>query len=462
MRWTDRLYATVLLAAACSWFAGCGGGGGGGSQVRTEAAGPVDYLAWVEHPGNPVLNPGASTYYPCVLLEGGAYKMWVMSGAMRLFTSADGLSWGAGVPCTGLPSGAYHAQVIHNPDTGNYEMWYWTLTIYAITGIGHAVSTDGINWTGAGVCAQLPAPNRLITGSGLTRGTYGPCQVFYNPSGLSVIDPENPFANKYVMYYDQTDGGRETIGLAASADGVLWGVASALEGKQVLGLGASGAWDGTYATFCAVFQDGGEYRMFYSGGRTRGHEGIGYAHSPDGISWTKHPTPIFSISDGVAWRSSRTYTPSIVLTGSEARMYFTGEGSLGRGIGLATLPMAPPDTTPPTITLSPAAPAVLWPPNHKATDVLVTGSITDGESGVQTATLAVTDEYGEVSQSLDLTGSLGPDGSFSATVSLIAWRNGNDRDGRTYTITVSATDQAGNASPDATTTVCCPHDQRAK
>jgi hypothetical protein len=64
----------------------------------------------------------------------------------------------------------------------------------------------------------------------------------------------------------------------------------------------------------------------------------------------------------------------------------------------------------------------------------------------------VTDEYGQVRPSGSV--SLAPDGSYAFTVALQASRNGNDRDGRRYTIEVSATDQAGNqASLSATVTV---------
>ena len=54
--------------------------------------------------------------------------------------------------------------------------------------------------------------------------------------------------------------------------------------------------------------------------------------------------------------------------------------------------------------------------------------------------------------------SLGSGGSYSFTVSLQASRNGNDKDGRHYTITVSAKDLAGNLGS-AATIVTVPHDQ---
>ena len=52
----------------------------------------------------------------------------------------------------------------------------------------------------------------------------------------------------------------------------------------------------------------------------------------------------------------------------------------------------------------------------------------------------------------------GSNGSYTFTIQLQASRNGNDTDGRQYTITVSAQDNAGNKGS-ASTIVTVPHDQ---
>ena len=48
---------------------------------------------------------------------------------------------------------------------------------------------------------------------------------------------------------------------------------------------------------------------------------------------------------------------------------------------------------------------------------------------------------------------------FGEIIELEAWRNGTDKDGRLYTLSVSATDVADNEAS-AETTVICHHDQR--
>lgn len=118
------------------------------------------------------------------------------------------------------------------------------------------------------------------------------------------------------------------------------------------------------------------------------------------------------------------------------------------------------DTGAPTLACS-ATPDRLWAPSGKPVPVTVSGTATDADSGIDPATVAyaVVDEYGAVQPSGAIT--LGADGTFSVAVPLVAKRNGNDRDGRTYAITVTARDVAGNISS-CTVEVLVPHDQRKK
>ena len=111
------------------------------------------------------------------------------------------------------------------------------------------------------------------------------------------------------------------------------------------------------------------------------------------------------------------------------------------------------DTAPPVIEVA-VDKTTLWPPNGKKHTVLVTGSTTDDGSGVGSATWALSDSYGEISGG----GSLPSGGSFSLPVELPASRRGNDPNGWVYTITITATDGAGNTGT-RTVQVTVPHDQ---
>ena len=120
------------------------------------------------------------------------------------------------------------------------------------------------------------------------------------------------------------------------------------------------------------------------------------------------------------------------------------------------------DERPPTVTVS-TIPTEVWPPNGKLATVAVSGTIADdsGGAGVNlgSAVYEVVDEYGQVQPRGSLTP--GTDGRYAFTVALEASRLGNDRDGRHYAITVSATDNAGNRGS-ASTTVTVVHDQRSR
>jgi hypothetical protein len=92
----------------------------------------------------------------------------------------------------------------------------------------------------------------------------------------------------------------------------------------------------------------------------------------------------------------------------------------------------------------------LWPPDRRLVDVAVTTRV-EGAQGAVLLRPRIEDEYGALST---------PDTPWSGgAVSREAMRHGNDRDGRLYTIVVTATDASGQRA-EAGTQVVVPHDQR--
>ena len=83
---------------------------------------------------------------------------------------------------------------------------------------------------------------------------------------------------------------------------------------------------------------------------------------------------------------------------------------------------------------------------------MINGSAADSGSGIASVLITVTDEYGQYNMTVP---------GFGNTIQLEAWREGTDKDGRHYTITVVATDKAGNKST-AVTEVLVPHDMSGK
>src|SRR5207247_1118982 len=97
----------------------------------------------------------------------------------------------------------------------------------------------------------------------------------------------------------------------------------------------------------------------------------------------------------------------------------------------------------PTVAAASAGPAVLWPPNHKMMDVLVSYEASDNCT-LSTTTLAVScnesvDGHGD--------GHTSPDWEVvdSHHLKLRAERSGRGA-GRVYTVTITATDDSGNST----------------
>lgn len=82
-------------------------------------------------------------------------------------------------------------------------------------------------------------------------------------------------------------------------------------------------------------------------------------------------------------------------------------------------------------------------------DVAVGGEAEDFLSGIGTLLLKVIDEYRKIEPVVT---------NFGDIISLEAWRDGEDKDGRVYAISVAAKDKADN-SVSAATIVLCPHDK---
>jgi hypothetical protein len=115
------------------------------------------------------------------------------------------------------------------------------------------------------------------------------------------------------------------------------------------------------------------------------------------------------------------------------------------------------DTIPPVITKVTANPDVLWPPNHKMVTVQLSAWVTDICGDTTWKVVGVTSSEG-----VNATGSgnTSPDWAIidDHTVSLRAERSGITGP-RTYTITVQATDAAGNVSQPKSVDVVVLHDR---
>jgi len=125
----------------------------------------------------------------------------------------------------------------------------------------------------------------------------------------------------------------------------------------------------------------------------------------------------------------------------------------------ATFDITVVDTEPPSASVS-ASPNVLWSPNHRMRDVMVSASGSDNCPGAVSCVIT------DITSNEPVNGTSGGDGNTSPDwlivnplnkVQLRAERSGGGT-GRVYTITVTCTDQAGNQTV-RTATVTVPHNQ---
>lgn len=116
------------------------------------------------------------------------------------------------------------------------------------------------------------------------------------------------------------------------------------------------------------------------------------------------------------------------------------------------------DTVAPVIVSTSANPKVLWPPNHKLVPVRISAKIKDACGSTTWKILSV-----RSNQAVDAKGSgnTSPDWRITGnhTLLLRAERSGKGDKGRVYTITVQATDEAGNKSARSEVRVLVPHDK---
>ena len=142
----------------------------------------------------------------------------------------------------------------------------------------------------------------------------------------------------YKMWYGGQDGSQDDfnmrIGYATSPDGLEW---TKYSGNPVLDLGADGSWDDTSVGYPWVVYDGTGYHMWYGAADGITYR-IGYATSPDGVTWTKHASnPVLDIGAPFSWDGEHIITPVVLMLDDSSFFMWYGGTTFPLGkIGLAT------------------------------------------------------------------------------------------------------------------------------
>ncbi len=188
--------------------------------------------------------------------------------------------------------------VLKEGDT--YRMW---LSWRPQRSIALVESADGLHWSG---------PPRVVLGPRQETG-------WEDDVNRPVVLKRN---DGYHMWYTGQAKGRSAIGYAISPDGVNW---NRVSDRPVLT--AEVPWEKVAVMCPHVLWDKRArlFRMWYSGGEQNEPDAIGYASSPDGYRWTKHPAnPIFKPEPGFEWEKHKVTACQVERMGDWYIMFYIG------------------------------------------------------------------------------------------------------------------------------------------
>lgn len=240
--------------------------------------------------------------------------------------NANAVLSGGGNYSTDFDFGGIERPMVIIDGANSYKMYYTGKGMVSgtpETRVLYASSSNGINWT-----ADHDTP--LI-------GVGGPGAFDEKHTGFCWVIKDG---TTYKMWYSGNnysapDGPGWQVGYAESANGTTW---VKYGSNPVLLRGTGDDWDADGLGAPTVIKDGTLYKMWYVGWNdAQGTYGIGYAESPDGISWVKYNNPSnngnppFANSDPVltpgnagSWDSYEAEMPSVIKEGGVYRMWYYG------------------------------------------------------------------------------------------------------------------------------------------
>jgi len=361
-------------------------------------------------------------------------------------------AWGSNVTGqlgTNLPGNQSYAVQVHG--VGDVGFLSGVTAIAACTGTAYALTLDGgvLAWgqnaagqVGDGTQAQRPTPVQV---AGLSPGS-GVVAITAIAGGAAALKSDGSVVawglNGSGQVGDGTTSPRSsptpTSGLGAGS------AVTAMAGGGAIGDGHS-------------FAVKADSTLWSWGGNGSGQLG-------DGTLFQRSaPAQILTLTAGVT-SAAAGMAHSIALLADESVLTWgaNGTGQLGDGTiytrNLTPASVLIDDVTAPAVSLS-ASRTVLRPPNGNMVPVTFSGRMTDVDTGIDTVTAGfmVTDEYGRIQPAGAI--ALDAHGNYSFTLQLEAQRNEDDKNGRQYTVQVSARDRAGNVGF-AEVVVAVPHDRR--
>ncbi len=139
----------------------------------------------------------------------------------------------------------------------------------------------------------------------------------------------------YMFYTGNSSNSQARIGFATSPDGLTW---TRYSSTPALTVGQEGSWDSVVVRNPTIVKDGGLYKMWYSGRDANNKNRVGYAVSSDLIVWIKDThNPVLDMGASGEWDDAQIREPTVVKVGSTYYMWYVGKKlNGGQAIGMAT------------------------------------------------------------------------------------------------------------------------------
>ena len=218
------------------------------------------------------------------------------------------------------------SQDIYRPSVvkwnGRYHMWYgkfWLQTRW----VAYTTSADGIAWSNT-----PPLFDNAVLGPTETPGAFDEIEATY---GSVILDGDT-----LKMWYAGRATDMNGIGLAWSTDGSAWTrVPGPAGGESVLDPTAD-ATGAAVVTLPAVIKHGETYHMWYvritpAASILEFESRIGYARSPDGVSWQVISGPgqngaVIDLGTGDDFDATAILYPAVIHNGEMFEMWYQGVG----------------------------------------------------------------------------------------------------------------------------------------
>jgi predicted GH43/DUF377 family glycosyl hydrolase len=127
---------------------------------------------------------------------------------------------------------------------------------------------------------------------------------------------------RYEMWYTGQSGAKSAIGFATSPDGITW--TRAQEGP-VLEPGGGWELDSVMSPFVRVDDTTGGYRLWYAAGDAYEPNAVGYATSTDGVHWQRDArNPVFSPGPKGSWDGAKVGAVDVEPDGGGYVMFYIG------------------------------------------------------------------------------------------------------------------------------------------